>query len=50
MAAQEGLVRRVAVLEETVVAHDRKLDGLLHKVTSTYDRVNEINKRVPPRQ
>ena len=50
MAAQEGIVRRVTVLEETVVAHDRKLDGLLQKVTSTYDRVNEINKRVPPRQ
>ena len=50
MGQIEGIVRRVAVVEETAVDHARKLDGLLQKVTSTYDRVNEINKRVPPRQ
>ena len=44
MAAQEGIVRRVTVLEETAVDHARKLDGLKDKAFATDRRIEEINR------
>ena len=49
MKGIEDAERRVAVLEETVEGHGKKLDGLLHKFISTADRVEAINERVPPK-